>query len=150
MSVWLPILFHLPSNRNYVCWISKEYDDLFTPYKKSNHNLKRAGLLELELDKFSLCLQTLCSPLFTHLLWPDPGLSIFQMSIYFLSHISSSHHQSLSPPPMLITSHWAWSMVSLRNLAGISHHSYTRGPGQHGLEKYNLIVAKLLFKYIRF
>ena len=39
-------------------------------------------------------------------------------------------HQSLSPPPMLMTSHSDWSMTGLRNLPGISHHSYTAGPAQ--------------------
>merc|ERR1711992_10016 len=52
---------------------------------------------------------------------------LFQLTRHFFTP-SWLCHQSLSPPPMLMTSHSDWSMTGLRNLPGISHHSYTAGP----------------------
>lgn len=45
---------------------------------------------------------------------------------------------------MLITSHWVWSMVSLLNLAGSSHHSYTRGPSVDRIKELSLSVKNPL------
>ena len=54
---------------------------------------------------------------------------LFQLTRHFFTPPWLCHH-NLSPPPMLMTSHSDWSMTGLRNLPGISHHSYTAGPGQ--------------------